>query len=207
VSLPVLYSFRRCPYAIRARLALWQAGIAVELREVALRDKPAQMLAISPKGTVPVLQLPDGQVIDESLEIMRWALTQHDPEGWLRVGGADEQAALIRRNDVDFKPLLDGYKYVERYPERVQAGWRDAAVAAHLAGLETQLAGAHYLFGATPSLADAALFPFVRQFAGVDAAWFEQAPLPSLRAWLRRWCETALFTSVMSRQSAWRPRD
>jgi len=204
VSLPVLYSFRRCPYAIRARLALWQAGIEVELRELVLRDKPAEMLALSPKGTVPVLQLPDGRVIDQSLDIMRWALERHDPDGWLGVAGAEAQAALIERNDVDFKPLLDRYKYVDRHPERTRAEWRDAAVATFLAPLEAQLGGRPCLFGAAPSLADAAIFPFVRQFAGVDGGWFDQAPLPSLRAWLTRWCEGALFASVMRRQPVWR---
>lgn len=204
MSLPVLYSFRRCPYAIRARLALWQAGIEVELREVVLRDKPAEMLAISPKGSVPVLQLPDGRVIDESLDIMRWALGCHDPGAWLGVAGADEQAALIDRNDVDFKPLLDRYKYVDRHPERSRAEWRDVAVATFLAPLEAQLGGRPWLFGASPSLADAAIFPFVRQFAGVDAGWFDQAPLPSLRTWLRRWCEGALFASVMRPQPVWK---
>jgi glutathione S-transferase len=204
VSLPVLYSFRRCPYAIRARLALWQAGIAVELREVVLRDKPAELLAISPKGTVPVLQLPDGRVIDESLDIMRWALERHDPDAWLGVAEADEQAALIERNDVDFKPLLDRYKYVDRHPERTRAQWRDAAVATFLAPLEAQLGGRRCLFGAAPSLADAAIFPFVRQFAGVDGGWFDQAPLPSLRAWLTRWCDGALFSAVMCRQPVWK---
>jgi len=109
-SLPVLYSFRRCPYAIRARLALAQAGLPVELREVALRRKPAEMLALSPKGTVPVLQLPDGQVLDESLDIMRWALQQADPQGWLDAGPQALAAELIALNDGPFKALLDRYK-------------------------------------------------------------------------------------------------
>ncbi|QID18311.1 glutathione S-transferase [Nitrogeniibacter mangrovi] len=204
MSRPALYSFRRCPYAIRARLAIRQAGIEVELREILLRDKPAEMLAISPKGTVPVLQLADGTVIDESLDIMRWALGQNDPEGWLHAAGADAQAVLVRRNDVEFKPLLDRYKYVERFPERSQEAWRDAAVDLHLAPLDRQLAGRRFLFGPSPALADAALFPFVRQFAGVDPAWFEAAPLPHVRDWLGRWLSSPLFAAVMVRQPVWR---
>ncbi|KAA3651007.1 MAG: glutathione S-transferase [Proteobacteria bacterium] len=200
---PILYSFRRCPYAIRARLALWQAGVVVALREVVLRDKPAHLLELSPKGTVPVMRLPDGRVLEESLDIMYWALQQNDPDGWLSAGDSAEQAALVTRNDVDFKPLLDRYKYAERFPEKPPAAWRKAAIAAHLADLETRLAGRAYLFGDTPSLADAALFPFVRQFAAVDPAWFESAPLPALRRWLNAWLASPLFAAVMVRHRTW----
>jgi len=199
VSLPVLYSFRRCPYAIRARLALWQAGIEVELREVALRDKPAEMLAISPKGTVPVLQLPDGRVIDESLEVMRWALGRHDPDGWLSAASVEEIERLIHRNDGEFKPLLDAYKYAERFPARTKAQWRDAAVDAHLADLNQRLSRHAGLLGARISLADAALMPFVRQFAGVDPHWFAQSPMGALRAWLDDWLASPLFQAVMAK--------
>ena len=200
---PVLYSFRRCPYAIRARLALWQAGVVVALREVVLRDKPAHLLEISPKGTVPVLCLPDGRVLEESLDIMHWALRQNDPDGWLSVGDSAEQAALVARNDTDFKPLLDRYKYAERFPEQPAKAWREAAIAVHLADLEARLADRAYLFGDTPSLADAALFPFVRQFAGVDPAWFDAAPLPALRRWLGAWLASPLFAAVMVRHRPW----
>jgi glutathione S-transferase len=200
---PVLYSFRRCPYAIRARLALWQAGVVVALREVVLRDKPAAMLEISPKGTVPVLQLPDGRVLEESLDIMHWALQQNDPGGWLRTGDSAEQGALIARNDTNFKPLLDRYKYAERFPEKSAVAWRHAAIAAHLAELEVRLTKHAFLLGDTASLADAALFPFVRQFAAVDAAWFEKAPLPALRRWLKVWLASPLFAAVMLRHRTW----
>lgn len=200
---PILYSFRRCPYAIRARLALWQAGVVVALREVVLRDKPAHLLEISPKGTVPVLRLPDGRVLEESLDIMLWALRQNDPDGWLTAGDGAEQAALISRNDVDFKPLLDRYKYAERFPEKPAVAWRKAAITAHLADLETRLTGQAYLFGDTPSLADAALLPFVRQFAAVDPAWFDAAPLPALRRWLNAWLDSPLFAAVMVRHRTW----
>ena len=200
---PILYSFRRCPYAIRARLALWQAGVVVALREVVLRDKPAHLLEISPKGTVPVLRLPDGRVLEESLDIMYWALQQNDPDGWLHAGDSAEQATLIARNDVDFKPLLDRYKYAERFPEKPAAVWRKAAIATHLADLDARLSGRAYLFGDTPSLADAALLPFVRQFAAVDAAWFDKARLPALRRWLKAWLDSPLFAAVMVRHRTW----
>ena len=203
MTLPVLYSFRRCPYAIRARLALHQAGIEVELREVVLRDKPPHMLAISPKGTVPVLQLPDGQVIDESIDIMHWALGQNDADGWLVQGEADEQAALIALNDTHFKPLLDGYKYSARFPQKSAAEWRAAAVDC-LAPLDSLLSHHAYFFGSTPSLADVAIFPFVRQFAGVDADAFARSPLPRLRDWLDAWLSSPLFAAVMIKQAPWR---
>lgn len=203
MTLPVLYSFRRCPYAIRARLALRQAGIAVELREVALRQKPAEMLEISPKGTVPVMQVPDGRVIDESIDIMHWALGQNDPDAWLAQGDAEEQAALIALNDTEFKPLLDRYKYSERFPEKSAAEWR-AAAADCLAALESLLAHHDYLFSNTPSLADAAIFPFVRQFAGVDAEAFGRLPLPRLRDWLDAWLVSPLFDAVMIKHAPWR---
>lgn len=201
---PVLYTFRRCPYAIRARLALAVAGVEVEPREVDLRDKPAELRAASPKATVPVLQLPDGRVIDESLAIMRWALGRHDPQGWLAAAPADAQDALVRRNDEVFKPLLDGYKYFERHPSRSREAWREAAVESHLGPLDGQLAGHAQVFGARPSLADAALLPFVRQFAMADPAWFAAAPLPSLRGWLERWLAAPLFAAVMARHPPWR---
>lgn len=209
-ALPLLYSFRRCPYAIRARLALRQAGVAVQLHEVSLRDKPAAMLALSPKGTVPVLQLPDGAVLDESLDIMLWALAQSDPAGW-QAGAKTVDAramALIARNDGPFKALLDRYKYANRYPEFPAAHYRDEAVALHLAPLDAQLAAQSDaarpgLLGTRVSLVDAAIFPFVRQFAAVDADWFATSPLPALRGWLQRWLDSALFQAVMEKVPAW----
>lgn len=201
MSLPVLYSFRRCPYAIRSRLALRAAGQRVELREVVLRAKPEQMLAISPKGTVPVLQLPDGRVIEQSLEIMRWALGQSDPQGWLR---ADAQA-WIDLNDGPFKALLDRYKYPERHPERSAPSWRDEAVALMLEPMNRALSAHPQLLGEHVSLADMALLPFVRQFAQVDADWFSQAPLPGLQAWLAAHLASALFESSMGKVAPWSP--
>jgi glutathione S-transferase len=188
---PILYSFRRCPYAIRARLALAISGTCCEMREVRLRAKPAAMLAASPKGTVPVLVLPDGRVIDESLDIMRWALDRHDPEGWLE----RDDAALIALNDGAFKQALDRYKYPERH-DTDPLPHRDAGVA-FLTEIDARLAPAGQLCGAARGLADAALLPFVRQFAAVDRSWFDALPLPHLHRWLGDHLSSALFASVM----------
>lgn len=201
--LPILYSFRRCPYAIRARLAIKASGVRVELREIVLRDKPAEMLAISPKGTVPVLRLPSGQVIEQSLEIMRWALHQADPQGWLQQGDAAQAQGLIDLNDGAFKPLLDAYKYPERHPSKPAHAWRDEAVALLLAPMEARLSAHPQLMGHQVHLADMALLPFIRQFAQVDAAWFEQAPCPAVRAWLEMHLASPLFESVMHKWPIW----
>ncbi len=200
---PVLYSFRRCPYAIRARLALKASGTPVALREVVLRSKPAELLAASPKGTVPVLQLPDGTVIDQSLDIMRWALSQHDPHGWLQAAAAPEALHWITLNDVAFKPLLDRYKYPERHPERSAAQWRDQGIETLLGPMNDRLVQSTQLLGERVSLVDMALLPFVRQFAQVDADWFAQAPLPGLQRWLQAHLATPLFESVMAKHSPW----
>lgn len=198
-ALPVLYSFRRCPYAIRARMALRYAGIEVTVREVALGDKPADFVALSPKATVPVLHLPSGEVIDQSLAIMQWALQQYDPQGWLSAGPADEATHWISQNDDAFKPLLDRYKYATRHPEQTQSAHRAAAITAFIAPLNERLLQAPYLFGPTPSLADVALFPFVRQFAFVDKAGFDAEPLAGVQAWLAAWLVNDLFVGVMKK--------
>ena len=206
-SLPVLYSFRRCPYAMRARLALRVSEVPVLLREVVLREKPAALVAASPKATVPVLQLPDGTVLEQSLDIMRWALAAHDPQGWSRSEEDAETRALAAINDGPFKQGLDRYKYASRHPERSAQAWRDEAVALMLAPLEARLCAHRCLLRDTPGLADMAILPFVRQFAGVDEAWFADAPLPRLRAWLAAFTGSALFESVMHKYPAWRPGD
>ena len=204
-ALPVLYSFRRCPYAIRARLALAQGGVAVELREVALRDKPAAMLAASPKGTVPVLQLPDGTVLDESLDIMRWALRQHDGDGWLARTENPEQHALMQATENPFKHWLDRYKYAPRFPERSAQDYRAEAEQCLLSPLEALLAKTPWLGGDKPCLSDAAIFPFVRQFAGVDPDWWRTASWSATRRWLQTWLDSALFERVMVKQALWAP--
>ena len=191
-----LYSFRRCPYAMRARMALRYSGVPVDIIEVSLKAKPAEMLAISPKGTVPVLDA-EGRVIDESLEIMRWALAQNDPQDWL-LAGDSRIAELIEANDQVFKVHLNCYKYAERYPEQPMEVYR-AEGAVHLQRLEALLNDHDYLLADHPSLADIALLPFVRQFAHVDREWFAQTPYVRLQAWLQRFLESELFTSIMKK--------
>ena len=191
-----LYSFRRCPYAMRARMALRYAGVPVEIVEVSLKDKPAQMLALSPKGTVPVLNA-DGVVIDESLQIMRWALAQNDPQDWL-LDGDSRIAELIEANDQGFKVHLNRYKYAERSPEQPMEVYR-AEGALFLRRLDELLTDRDYLLTDHPSLADIALLPFVRQFAHVDREWFAQTPYVRLQAWLLRFLESELFTSIMKK--------
>jgi glutathione S-transferase len=191
-----LYSFRRCPYAMRARMALRYSGVPVEIVEVSLKAKPAAMLAISPKGTVPVLDA-DGQVIDESLEIMRWALAQHDPDDWL-LGGDSRIAGVIEANDQGFKVHLNRYKYAERYPEQPMEVYR-AEGALFLQQLDELLRDRDYLLSDHLSLADVALLPFVRQFAHVDREWFAQTPYVRLQAWLQGFLESELFTAIMKK--------
>ncbi len=200
-DIPILYSFRRCPYAMRARMALLVSGTGYAHREVVLRDKPAAMLAASPKGTVPVLVLRDGAVIDESLDIMRWALARHDPEDWLARG----DAALVAIFDREFKHHLDRYKYAARH-DADPLVHRDAGLAM-LAGLDARLTGQDYLQGAARGLSDIALFPFVRQFAGVDAAWFAADAPRRVRDWLVRLVESDLFARAMVKVAPWAEGD
>lgn len=202
-SVPVLYSFRRCPYAIRARMALLQAGVQVALREVALRDKPPAMLQASPKGTVPVLVLPDGRVIDESLAIMRWALRHNDPAGWLACADAVDLNHLVALNDGPFKRALDAYKYPERYPEHSPSHHRAQGEETLVALLEARVASQPYLAGAQPGWVDVAIFPFVRQWAAVDAAWFEVSPWRGVRRWLGEWLRSDDFNRTMCKWPVW----
>lgn len=194
---PILYSFRRCPYAMRARMALAVSGVAHEIREVRLRAKPAAMLAASPKGTVPVLVLSDGSVIEESIDITRWALTQNDPDKWL----AGDDQALIAANDGPFKHHLDRYKYADRY----DADGIDhrAAALALLKPLQARLATQPFLCGDRWTLTDTAIMPFVRQFAATDRPWFDAQPLPDLRRWLDDAIASPLFGQVMTVHPVW----
>jgi glutathione S-transferase len=201
-ALPILYSFRRCPYAMRARMAVAVSAVQVELREIVLRDKPAEMLEASPKGTVPVLVLPDGRVLDESLDIMRWALVQSDPLGWL----AHDDQNLVLATDGPFKKALDRYKYPYRYDLTDGTAHRDAALA-HLGDLNDLLSAAPYLGGARPAFTDIAIFPFVRQFAATDAIWFAALPLPALQSWLSALVSTDLFANIMARYPQWKAGD
>lgn len=206
-SLPILYSFRRCPYAMRARLALAVSRTSCVLREVVLRDKPAELLAISPKGTVPVLVESDN-VLEHSLDIMLWALRRHDPENWLQPpsGTLQDMLDLIAQCDGGFKHNLDRYKYPDRYPGEDAIMHRREG-GHFLAQLETRLARTPYLFGAHPALADRAIAPFVRQFAHTDIAWFAEQPWPALHTWLQAFLDSALFAQVMNKYPQWHSGD
>ena len=202
--MPILYSFRRCPFAIRARMALIYSGIQVELREVKLSDMPDSMLLLSPKATVPVLALRGGQVIDESLDIMRWSLSQSDPERWLDIDEMSNQ--LIQRFDEEFKPLLDCYKYADRHPRFSQLEHRTRAEI-FLAELNQLLSLHPYVSGSQWRLTDVAIFPFIRQFAGVDPSWFEQCEYSSVRNWLTTMLGSDLFQRVMKKNPFWQSGD
>ncbi|MBO6757679.1 MAG: glutathione S-transferase [Roseibium sp.] len=206
--LPILYSFRRCPYAMRARLAIQAAGLPVELREIVLRDKAPEFVAVSPSATVPCLVLADGTVIDESLDIMLWALRRNDPHGWLHpeAGGADAMAALIEMIDGPFKRHLDRYKYETRF-EGVDRLAERTAAAAILNGFEPRLEAEGWLCGARASLADMAILPFVRQFANSDRAWFDGEDWPALRRWLTAFETSDAFAGIMSKYARWQAGD
>jgi len=198
--LPVLYSFRRCPYAMRARLALQYSGIKVELREVVLRDKPQEMLSLSSTGTVPVLELPGKEVLTESWDIMLWALRQNDPECWLGRNESllSDAAMLVEMNDYSL--------YADRYPQHPREYYRSQGEE-FLQQLEEMLASSRFLLGASVTAADIAVFPFIRQFAFVDKNWFDQTPYVNLQQWLQGFLQDSLFGSIMMKYSAWRPGD
>lgn len=215
-TLPILYSFRRCPYAMRARLALAVSGQVCELREVVLRDKPQALLDISAKATVPVLVTPEGQVIAQSLDIMRWALAQNDPDQWLtpETGSLAFMQTLIDQCDDSFKRHLDRYKYPSRYAVEFADDIKHSADfaknhrtqgALFLAQLNAQLSSTRHLLGQRPALADMAIAPFVRQFAETDRAWFDQQAWPGLQRWLAAWLASDQFARIMEKYPAWLP--
>ena len=208
MTAPVLYSFRRCPYAMRARLAVQASAAEVELREILLKDKPAALLQASPKGTVPVLVLADGSVLEQSLDIMLLALRQHDPLGWLPPdpAGLNEALAFIVKNDGVFKQALDRYKYPARFGLADGLAAR-AAAAATLQIWEQRLQGQPFLAGAHWGLPDAAIAPFVRQFAHTDAAWFAEQDWPHLAQWLSAFEASAAYTAVMHKVPPWAAGD
>ena len=205
--LPILYSFRRCPYAMRARMALAYSEIVVELREILLKDKPASMLESSSKATVPVLVLEE-KVIDESLDVMKWALLQKDKDQWFH--GLDpkvqnEILELIDKNDHQFKPILDRYKYSDRHPQS-EDYYRNLSLG-YLEELYQRLLKNKYLFGANLSLADVAIFPFIRQFAFVNKKWFDATRLQSLKAWLEDFLSSERFLGIMQKYKPWKQGD
>jgi len=203
----ILYSFRRCPYAMRGRMGLHVSGLDYEHREIILRDKPQDMLDASPKGTVPVYIKNDGQVIEESIDLLNWSLEQNDPLDWLNCNLV-EANAFIKANDTDFKHHLDRYKYASRYKNNAKRGdvdlsHRDKAEE-FIQILEGRLEDRAYLMGEKQSLADIAIFPFIRQFANVEPDWWEQAPYPKTREWLTRHVESEMFKTIMMKYPLWK---
>jgi glutathione S-transferase len=186
---------------MRARMALKYAGIQVEHREIALRNKPKSMLLASPKGTVPVLCI-DELVLDQSLDIMRWALERSDPDGWSQVDEV-ESRVWIEKNDGPFKALLDQYKYLNRFPDLRREDVVSAAIELMLQPMEMRLNSSQYLLGNRMSWVDVAIFPFIRQFAAVNQTWFDGLALTSLKSWLDHHLRSELFHSVMDKYPTW----
>ena len=205
---PILYSFRRCPYCMRAHMALKYAGIKVELREVKLSCLPNELTSISSADTVPVLLLPDSTVFTESWDIVKWALTQNDPEAWQ---GKDKEflldaEMLIETNDYSFKTDLDHYKYADRHPEHSVEHYREACEE-YLVEIEELLSDTHYLLSNQISLADIGVFPYIRQFSLVDKTWFDAAPYPKTQKWLSSLLATELFEDVFQKHDLWKTND
>lgn len=202
----ILYSFRRCPYAMRGRMGLEASGLGYEHREIILRSKPEEMLQASPKGTVPVFITDTGAVIDESLDLLDWALQQNDPMGWL---DCDLQTAhsLISANDIAFKHHLDRYKYASRYNDEAKRGDIDMAhrleAEIHIQILENHLSRGPFLLGKKQSIADIAIFPFIRQFSNVQPEWWATSPYPMTRTWLNRHLESDMFKTIMAKYPLW----
>ena len=197
---PILYSFRRCPYAIRARLALAYSGIEYEHREILLKNRPDELIELSPKGTVPVLQLTDGTVIDESIDVMKWALFQNDRDNWY-IDKIDEQDSFIERNDGEFKKRLDEYKYHVRFQDGTYSDYQKA-VGEILATYDLILANSNFLCGEKIRLVDMALLPFIRQCAHVDLDWFNDH-FPFLSKWMEEFKTSDLFLSIMKKYDVW----
>ena len=197
---PILYSFRRCPYAIRARWALLSSNVNVELREIVLKDKPNEFLRASNSGTVPCLQLKD-KIIDESIDIMIWALRKNDPNGWLDM--PEEGYRLIDEVEKKFKPNLDKTKYATRYPLNDSKVSRSLAIE-YLTDLDRKIKG-EFLFGEQPKLADIAIFPFVRQFANIDINWFNEFGWQKLQNWLKALVGSNMFDKSQKKFVKWRP--
>ena len=204
MRMPVLWSFRRCPYAMRARLAVDASQQQVKLREILLRDKPDAFVAISPKATVPVLQCDDDNVLEESRDIMFWALESNDPEGWLDIWhqAPTEVTRFFDRLDGSFKADLDRYKYASRYDADAALKHRDAGVI-FIAELDHILAQQPALSGAKLGLLDYACLPFIRQFRIADSEWFDQQNWPHLHPWLQSFFASARFERVMQKYSPW----
>lgn len=202
----ILYSFRRCPYAMRARLALLQSGVQVEIREIKLSQKPPEFIKCSAKSTVPVLVLDNGQILEESLDIMYWALSQDDSDHWLDDALIEQGDMLIAENDGSFKNSLDHYKYFDRYPQHNQKVYRQIAEK-FLQELENNLHKNAYLLADRITWVDMAIMPFIRQFAGVEPEWFESCEYPRLQEWLHELLNLELFRQVMTKYAFWKAGD
>lgn len=209
--LPVLYSLRNCPYAMRARLAIFTSEQTVCLREVLLSQKPAQMLTASPKGTVPVLVLPSGEVLEQSRDIMLWAFAQSDPNNYqlhqpLANGKHSEAATvqqLMTQFDSEFIPRLEHYRSAKRYRDPKLLQYRTECEI-YLQQLESRLAQHDFLFGGKACLVDLAIMPFIRQFARVERQWYLQSPYPEVRRWLDGYLQSAMFSKVMAQYPVWK---
>ena len=208
-TLPTLYSFRRCPFAMRARLALTISRQKCVLREIILSEKPAEMIMLSPKATVPVLHLTNGRVLDESLDIIYWALERNDPGQWLipPEGTLSEMQALIAHNDGPFKHHLDRYKYATRQDEETDPIEHRTEGMKFLNTLNDRLKNSLQLFGDKPALADYAIIPFVRQFANTDRIWFDAQYFLSLQKWLNFHLNSEIFLAIMKKWPVWAPGD
>ncbi|WP_297822178.1 glutathione S-transferase [uncultured Paraglaciecola sp.] len=213
IPMPILYSLRNCPYAMRARIGIHKAQLQIDLREVNLKQKPAEMIAASAKGTVPILVLDNEQppptVIDESLDVMLWALAKNDPDNLLHPfdrSALPKMLVLIRLFDHEFKTCLNAYKAAKRYREDNVTEYR-LACEVYIQELESRLAATTarqpFLMSAQESLADIALLPFIRQFAKVERQWYQQSPYPKVKQWLNYYLQSAMFTKVMAKHELW----
>ena len=205
-NLPILYSFRRCPYAMRARMAIHISGQRCELREVLLRDKPPSMLEYSAKGTVPVLILQDGKVIDESLDVIDWALNLNDPDNWQRSKNNEKTKELIKINDGEFKYHLDRYKYSKRYDNEDPEFHRKKCLK-FIESINNELNNSEYIFDDNISYADIVLLPFIRQFRIADIEWFDSLPYDNLKKWLSSFLGSSLLNSIMKKYDLWKEGD
>jgi glutathione S-transferase len=208
MNTPVLYSYHRCPYCMRAHMALFNSGIKVELREVDINNMPEEAASISPKATVPILVFNDGTFIDESWDIVKWALAQNDPDNWLGKDNAYllDAEMLVETNDFSFKEDLDHYKDSDHYPQQRDQDYRQACEE-FLLELEDMLSDSQYLLSDAMSLADIGVFPFILQFSQVDKEWFVQSPYPRVQHWLNRIIGSSLFQHIFQKHKIWRPGD
>ena len=205
-NLPILYSFRRCPYAMRARMAIHISSQKCEIREVLLRDKPPSMLEYSSKGTVPVLVLQSGEVIDESLDVIDWALNLNDPDNWQRSKNNEKTKELIKINDGEFKYHLDRYKYSKRYDNEDPEFHRKKCLK-FIESINNELNNSEYIFDDNISYADIVVLPFIRQFRIADIEWFDSLPYDNLKKWLSSFLDSSLLNSIMKKYDLWQEGD